>query len=216
MLSQYRVIAKALDKPARNTPNKNLVWGIDVSHHQSAIQWDVLTQKNQPDFIFFKATEGRTHVDTKYAAYSRKSRELGIPTGAYHFFSYQSSGKAQAANFIKHAKLRSGDLFPVLDVEFRKNMQHRAWIIREIKAFCQEINNQYGVYPIIYCECDYYHTYLKHDFADFHYWIADFYREPRCEYVIWQYTDRQLVHGIGKIDNNRWHNNKHIADYLLP
>lgn len=145
----------------------------------------------------------------------KKTRELGIPVGAYHFFSYQSNGKLQAENFIKNAKLTFGDIYPVLDVEFRKNMKDKTWIIREIKSFCNEIKNEYGVYPIIYCECDYYNKYLKNDFSNYNYWISDLYREPRCEYVIWQYTDKGLVHGIGKIDNNRFHKDKNITDFLL-
>lgn len=195
--------------------DREFQWGIDISHHQSAVNWDVLMEKNRPDFIFLKATEGSTHVDTKYLEYVGKSREHRVLVGAYHFFSYQSSGKTQAENFIKHAKLSEGDIHPVLDVEFRKNMQDESWIKREIKSFCNEIWEEYGVYPIIYCECDYYNRYLKKDFANFNYWISDLYREPRCEYIIWQYTDDGLVHGIGKIDNNRFHKDKDISDFVL-
>lgn len=191
------------------------VWGIDISHHQKSVLWDTLVLRNKPDFIFLKATEGSTHVDSKYAAYQKKSREYKIPVGAYHFFSYQTSGKTQAANFIKHANLKKGDLIPVLDVEFRKNMQTKEWNIAEIKAFCKEIKQKYGVNPIIYCECDYYKKYLQKDFDDYHYWISDLYREPRCNYVFWQYTDKGLVHGIGKIDNNRLHPNKKLSDFKL-
>lgn len=206
---------KQKSKKAFKSDEKGTAWGIDLSHHQRTINWDVLVEKNKPDFIFLKATEGSTHIDTKYSTYLKKSRELGIPVGAYHFFSYQSKGKSQAENFIQNAKLTKGDIYPVLDVEFQRNMKDEAWIKREIKAFCEQIKEEYGVYPIVYCECDYYNRYLKEDFSDFTYWISDFYREPRCDYAIWQYTDKGLVHGIGKIDNNRLHKDKNISDFLL-
>lgn len=217
LLKKYKEIFENKHSPEKVSNNKerDFVWGIDISHHQSSINWDILIEKNKPDFIILKATEGSTHVDSKYSAYLKKSRELAIPVGAYHFFSYQSNGKLQAENFIENAKLTDGDIYPVLDVEFRKNMQDKAWIIREINSFCNEIKDKYGVYPIIYCECDYYNKYLNNDFANFNYWISDLYREPRCEYVIWQYTDKGLVHGIGKIDNNRFHKDKNITDFLL-
>lgn len=198
-----------------NTTSKegDSLWGIDISHHQGSINWKVLVEKNRPDFIFLKATEGSTHIDTKYSEYVKKSRELAIPVGAYHFFSYQSSGKDQAKNFIKNSKLIKGDIYPVLDVEYTKGMKDKTWIINEIKAFCKEIKKEYGVDPIIYCECDYYTKFLKNDFKNFSYWISDLYREPGCDYIIWQYTDRGFVHGIGNIDNNRFNKNTNIKNY---
>ena len=33
------------------------IWGLDLSHHQGVIDWDLLA-KQKPNFIFFKATEG--------------------------------------------------------------------------------------------------------------------------------------------------------------
>ena len=194
---------------------KNLTWGIDLSHHQKLIDWDVLVKKNKPDFIFFKATEGSSHVDTKFSEYRVKSKELGIPSGAYHFFSYQSSGISQAEHFIEIAKLNKGDLYPVLDVEYKKSMKSKGWIINEIKSYCQAIKRKYGVWRIIYCECDFYNNYLKGDFKEYNYWISDLYREPKCGYVIWQYTDHGFVHGIGKIDNNRLNISKIINNFKL-
>ncbi|HQP05042.1 MAG TPA: GH25 family lysozyme [Bacteroidales bacterium] len=196
-------------------PPPDTCWGIDISHHQKSVDWELLVEKNKPDFIFLKATEGSSHTDSKYSEYAAEARKQGIPVGAYHFFSYNSSGKQQASNFIKTARLSKGDLFPVLDVEFRKNMKDRKWIIAEISSFCKEIKKEYGVNPIIYCEYDYYKKYLEDDFGDFNYWISDFYREPRCNYVFWQYTDKGMVEGIGKIDNNRMNKVKKLEDYIL-
>lgn len=194
---------------------KDKIWGIDLSHHQKTIDWEVLVKKNRPDFIYLKATEGSTHHDAKYKRYLKKSREFDIPVGAYHFFSYQSRGKLQAQSFIKFANIRKGDLYPVLDVEFCKNMKNSDWIITEIKQFCKEIEKELGVKPIIYCEFDYFKKYLIKDFKEYNYWISDLYREPRCEYVFWQYTDKGQVNGIGKIDKNKFHDSKDLNDYIM-
>jgi lysozyme len=202
-------------KEISDSGSRNHVWGIDISHHQKSINWQVLVQKNKPDFIFFKATEGSTHTDTRYREYVKEAREHGILVGAYHFFSYQSPGAQQAKNFIKNAALRKGDLYPVLDVEFKKNMPSKTWIVNEIEAFCNEIKKEYGVYPIIYCECDYYNKYLKERFKNYNYWISDLYWEPRCNYIFWQYTEAGQVEGIGKIDNNRLNPRKDIHSVIL-
>lgn len=195
--------------------NDDIVWGIDISHHQKLIDWDLLVDHNPPDFIFLKATEGETHQDTKYEIYKTEANKRGISTGAYHFFSYQSPGKNQAENFIQHSKLKKGDLFPVLDIEFKKDRPNNPAIRKEVRDFCEVIKEEYGVYPIIYCEYDYYKNILQIEFKDFNYWISDLYREPRCEYVFWQYTEQGEVKGIGKIDNNKLNKNKNLSDYIL-
>ena len=199
----------------KNKENGDFIWGIDISHHQRSVDWKVLIEKNKPDFIFLKATEGSTHIDTKYSDHLKKSRQHSIPVGAYHFFSYQSSGKSQAQNFIRNAKLIKGDIYPVLDVEFTKGMKDKSWMIREIQLYCDEIKKEYGVHPIIYCEYDYYIKYLDKDFKDFAYWISDLYQEPKHDYLFWQYTISGLVHGIGRIDNNKLNKKKNLNNFLL-
>lgn len=193
----------------------NFVWGIDLSHHQSRIDWDLLVAENKPEFIFLKCSEGKTHQDTKYKDYREEASKRNILTGAYHFFSYQSSGKDQANNFIKHADLKKGDLFPVLDIEYKNNRPSNSKIRKEVKEFCEVIKAKYGVNPIIYCEDDYYTNILKQDFEGYNYWISNLYREPRTEYAFWQYTETGEVKGIGKIDNNRLKQGLNLADFTI-
>lgn len=176
---------------------------------------ELFSRKNKPDFIFLKCTEGATHQDSKYKTYKKNAQQYEILVGAYHFFNYQTSGKEQAENFIKHAKLSEGDLFPVLDLEYVKNRKTYKNKIGEIKAFCKKIKSEYGVNPIIYCECDYKQRVLGPDFDDFTFWISSLYREPRCDYVFWQYTDNGDVKGIGKIDNNKLKDGLVIEDYII-
>ena len=195
--------------------DSDFVWGIDISHHQRRIDWDVLAKENKPEFIFLKCSEGKTHQDTKYKEYRKEAKKRGILTGAYHFFSYQSSGKDQAENFIRNAGLQKGDLFPVLDIEYKRNRPSNSVIRKEVKEFCKVIKAKYGVNPIIYCEDDYYTNILKQDFEGFNYWISNLYREPKTDYVFWQYTERGEVKGIGKIDNNRMKQGLNIEDFIL-
>jgi lysozyme len=204
----YKKVVATKDK-------KEFVWGIDLSHHQRNVDFDKLITENKPAFVFLKSTEGKSYVDNAYADRLNKFRELGIPVGGYHFFNYNVSGKSQAEHYIKTAGLCKGDLYPVLDVEMKhSSTQNKQWIVKEIKSFCEVVKDKYGVEPIIYCEYDYYRKYLKEEFSDYQYWISDFYREPRCKYVMWQY-DILHVEGVGSIDNNRLADGVKLKDLVL-
>ena len=193
----------------------NGCWGIDISHHQNKIDYDKLIKENKPAYVYLKTSEGKSLVDDQYSARLKKFRELGIPVGGYHFFNYSVSGKEQAEHYIKTADLQKGDLYPVLDVEMKhSSSQSKQWIVNEIKSFCEIVKAEYGVEPIIYCEYDYYHKYLKEDFGDYQYWISDFFREPRCKYVMWQY-DILHVEGVGSIDNNRLADDVKLEQLIL-
>src|SRR5690606_28524476 len=89
----------------------------------------------EPDFIYFKATEGSTHRDTKYSDNRTQAKKHGIVSGAYHFFSYTSPGLLQAMHFIRTAKPKKGDLPPVLDVEWKKPMPSVNAVVREVTNF---------------------------------------------------------------------------------
>lgn len=180
----------AVEKYDSFNPREDEVWGIDISHHQQEIKWDHFDEA-LPAFVFLKTTEGATHKDTRYKEYKKKLNEKGIPTGAYHFFSYTSTGIEQAKHFLRFANLRKGDLPPVLDAEFTSGMPNRVKVQQELLAFVQYVENETGVQPIIYCECDYFNKYLKGKLlAGKILWISDFWRTPTCDYTFWQKTNK--------------------------
>ena len=67
---------------------------------------------------FIKATEGSSFVDEHFAYNYAEARKTDLAVGAYHFFSYDSPGAAQAENFINTVAPHAGMLPPVIDVEF--------------------------------------------------------------------------------------------------
>ncbi len=190
-----RALFKAQQTKSRNycaefKPDKSSIWGIDISHHQKNVDW-VELKYSKPHFIFLKATEGCSHRDTKYKEYKEKAEDQSIIVGAYHFFSYCSSGKRQAENFIRFAKLNKGNLPPVLDAEFNWNMPPKYMVQRELMAFINHVEKKTGEKPIIYCDRDYYYKYLKSELeGDYPLWICDYYRQPNCNYTFWQRTDK--------------------------
>ena len=94
-----------------NNPSKTRypVRGVDVSHYQGEIDWNVLGQQDI-DFAYIKATEGSSHVDEKFSRNWSESALSGLAVGAYHFFSFDSSGKDQLAHFIQCLPGREGML----------------------------------------------------------------------------------------------------------
>ena len=93
--------------------------GIDVSHHQGAIDWAQVAGAGVR-FAFAKATEGRNYVDPQYATNKAGAALSGVVFGAYHFA--QPDGTAndavlEADHFVDVAQLEPGDLVPVLDIE---------------------------------------------------------------------------------------------------
>lgn len=201
------VVATAIGCNRTPVPNDFDVWGIDISKHQSKVDWEKVVKRNKPDFVFLKATEGSIIVDPSYARHSRDLEKHGILKGAYHFFGHRTSGKEQAENFIKVAKLKKGDLIPVLDIEPHRFMTDPKKMVAQAKAFCGEIRKEYGVNPIIYCSTNFYEHYLKNDFKPNNYilWIADYRGEnpSHLKWHIWQHTESHKLHGIeGKVDRN--------------
>ena len=196
--------------------SKEEVWGLDISHHQESINWSTLAEKNKPNFIIFKATEGTFLIDSRYSEYYDHAKKLDIVVGSYHFFSYRTPAKTQAENYFKVAKHNKGDMIPILDVEYRRHMPSKAVIIKEIKVFCNAVYKKYKVKPILYCNHNYYYKYLANDFKDYKFWIADYQKTPRVEWVLWQHTEKAKVHGINEnVDRNILNPKHKLSDFIM-
>ncbi|MDP4209830.1 MAG: glycoside hydrolase family 25 protein [Bacteroidota bacterium] len=180
------------------------LWGIDVSHHQSKINWEAL-ESEKPHFMFIKASEGTTIQDEKYSTYYSEAKKLDIPVGSYHFFSYKSTGKEQADHFFSIAQHRTGDLLPVLDAEYIRRMpRDKEKITKELTDFVNSVYERLGFYPIIYCSYRYCQTYLSEEIQKkCKLWIADYKAMPRYEWTLWQTTNKFRLASIqGHVDLN--------------
>ena len=97
------------------------VHGIDISHYQGKIDWELLTHNREAQFpihfIFLKATEGGDHGDDTFTQNFGQARKYGFIRGAYHYFIPKTDARKQADFFIRTVQLAKGDLPPVLDVE---------------------------------------------------------------------------------------------------
>ena len=193
-------------------PDGYEILGIDISHHQGDIDWDVLQREGLINklpirFIMIKATEGATQVDRKFSKNFYQAREHGFTRGAYHFYSVHSSAREQARFFIKTVKLENGDLPPVLDVEHKPKNQTDQEFKTSVLEWLDIVEKHYGVKPIIYTYYKFKMQYLNDSvFDQYPYWIAHYYVD-KVEYdgawKFWQHTDVGELPGVkGKVDFN--------------
>jgi lysozyme len=183
-------------------PDEN-IWGIDVSHYQSDINWEILGEQ-KPNFMFIKASEGSENKDSKYLTNYTEAKKQGILVGSYHFFSYKVGGKEQANNFLATAQHKNGDLLPVLDAEFIRRMPKKDNVIKGLTDFINTIYEKLGHYPIVYCNNRFYNLYLKEHLQDkCKLWIVDYKTKPQGDWSFWQTTNKFKLAGIrGFVDLN--------------
>lgn len=187
------------------------VRGIDVSHHQGAIDWAEVAH-DPVDFVYIKATEGGDWVDTRFQQNWQESGKAGIRRGAYHFFTLTTPGATQAQHFIATVPKETVALPPVVDLEFPGNSRSRPDVEtfrRELADFLQRLREHYGTEPVFYTTYDFYNYYLREITMD-RLWIPDWFFRPRRfagfpadRWTFWQFSERGKVRGIrGSVDQN--------------
>jgi lysozyme len=188
------------------------IHGIDISHYQGDINWEVLRNQGMIDkcpvrFVMIKATEGASRVDSKFQENFEQSLEYGFTRGVYHFYSVHSSAEEQARFFISQVNLLKGDLPPVLDVEHKPKRQTDEEFKQSVLRWLTLVEQHYGVKPIIYTYYKFKMQYLSDPvFDQYPYWIAHYYVdsvEYKGPWKFWQYTDVGRLPGIkGYVDFN--------------
>ena len=185
------------------------VRGIDVSHHQGAIDWRTVRTADV-SFAFMKATEGADFRDPRFEENWRAAGETGIVRGAYHYFTFCTPGREQAENFKATVPLEAGVLPPVVDVEFSGNCRARPSVetIRGwLGDYLLEIESAYRRKPILYITQHSFDRIVGGNFPGYPLWVRSIYfrpsREVRDDWLFWQYADRGRVAGIdGFVDLN--------------
>lgn len=176
------------------------VIGADISSYQGEADWEKLSQKL--DFVFVKATEGSTYTDDRFEYNFCGAMDAGLYTGAYHFFSFDSEGAAQAENFISAMESTGrcdGMLPPVIDVElygdYLSEPKSADEVRPQLEAMIAAIEKQYGTKPVIYCTGRAYRLY-KDCFEDCPLWERNVYFRPlHDDWCFWQYSDTEVLDG---------------------
>jgi len=183
--------------------------GIDVSEYQGDISWsyvDTLESKYPLHFVFIRATVGNDRLDKKFKENWLGAKQNKMIRGAYHYYRPNENSIEQAAFFINTVVLQKGDLPPILDIEQLPKNQSVTRLKVGLKRWLNKVEAHYKVKPIIYTGEKYYDDFLKEEFSDYLFWIANynFYREKIQEdWLFWQFTEKGSVPGIsGNVDVN--------------
>ena len=204
--NRWRAIFGDPELPANYT-----IHGLDVSHHQGTVDWEKVASatiggKARVEFVFIKATEGKSHLDRKFLRNFRKAGEYGLIRGAYHYFSPDVSGDRQARYFMDNVQLEEGDLPPVLDIEELGNLAPET-LRKEALEWLHLMERRFGTLPIIYTGLKFKQRYLSTpEFDRYPFWIAHYYVKKvgySGQWKFWQHTDVGVIDGInGKVDMN--------------
>ena len=199
------------------------VRGIDISHYQEDINWELLRNahlNNDPiRFVIIKATEGETIWDKYFNHNFYQSKKNDFIRGAYHFFVPGIDPLRQAKFFIRQVQLEPGDLPPVLDVENEGKLSTKQ-LQRDVKRWLDYVEKHYGVKPILYTGYKFKMKYLNDSiFNAYPHWIAH-YNIDKLKYKgkwhFWQHTDCGKVDGIsGYVDCNIFNGTTEELENLL-
>ena len=181
--------------------NKYPVVGVDVSHYQGTIDWKTLASQGIR-FAFIKATEGSSYVDPCFEKNWSDASETVLRVGAYHFFSFTSSGETQADLFCNTVTSVENMIPPVIDVEYYGEYKSEKDISvfdvkKELRVLVDRMTAAYDLKPIIYASKETYETLIKEDFNDCDLWIRSVYSRvsSNIDWTFWQYSNRHVLDG---------------------
>lgn len=195
-------------------PQRFPIQGIDVSHHQHNIEWHKLDTQ-QTRFVYIKATEGGDFVDPLFQKNWQQAQALGLPVGAYHYFSFCRNGHKQAQNFIRTVPKLATNLPPVIDLEpgmCQGKPVEVAWVRQELQSLLTALQQHYAKPPLLYLTRETYELYVKDTLPSVPLWVRDIYQYPSWvandAWVLWQYNSRAHLAGIPTyVDRNVFNGN---------
>ena len=204
-------------RAANATPTAH---GIDVSHHQGQIDWDIVAK--HIDFAILRVGYGmdlQAQDDRQWAANAQACTRLKIPFGVY-IYSHatneeQALSEAQhVLRLIKGYKLSMPVYLDLEDEDIENNCTPEQ-ILRNATAFCNAIEAA-GYEAGIYANTSWWGKYLTSSQYDkWDRWVARYASETGYSkpYSMWQYTSKGSVPGIqGNVDMNYWYGTPPTAD----
>lgn len=189
--------------------------GIDVSKHQSTIDWN--KTKSQIDFAVLRCGYGSDITkqdDAQFAINVAKCKELGIPYAVY-LYSYATT-EAMIDSEIAHALRLIGNDKPFcvyIDMEDASTAHlGKAKLTAFAKRFCEGVKAK-GFKVGVYANQNWFRNYLDvnalYD-CGYSIWCAKYSNNAPnidAEYDIWQYSSKGSVDGIkGNVDMNYMYN----------
>ncbi|HEX9939765.1 MAG TPA: GH25 family lysozyme, partial [Longimicrobium sp.] len=174
--------------------------GVDISYWQGRVDWRAVEAAGI-SFVYLRATEGTTVVDSTFRPHWAALGETRILRGASHRFRPAGDAAAQAEHFLSVAAPRKGDLPPMLDIEAVDDVPEER-LVHGVRTWLRIVEQRTGVRPIVQT--------LPADSTviDYPLWIAEYgVQAPSVEkWVFWQHSQRGRVPGIENVVDLDWFN----------
>jgi GH25 family lysozyme M1 (1,4-beta-N-acetylmuramidase) len=196
------------------------VHGIDISHHQAGDLDFAGARKRGLRWVYHKATEGDSFVDSRYGKRREEVRKAGLPFGAYHFARPErNDAQAEARQFLSVARPLPGDLRPMLDLEVHPDNMTMSQLGIWADTFCDFVAKIVGVQPIIYTPFDLGMAQIGRIL-----WRPRYNNQntpPVLPWDIWQFSNGvfgvpNTLAGIGNVDLNVQDKDLTVTDMLIP
>lgn len=201
-------------------PRVSYKTGIDVSHHQESINWD-LVKESGIEFAFLRigyrgyGESGSLNQDREFESNFENAKKAKIKVGVYFFAQAINEQEAmeEAEYVLSLLDNRLVDLYVVYDPEdilddvARTDGLTSEQLTENARVFCERITLG-GYKPMIYANTMW--EAFKLDMGrlkDFPFWYADYSPMPQTPYdfTVWQYTCEGSVPGVeGPVDLNIW------------
>jgi lysozyme len=179
--------------------------GVDVSHHQGAIDWKQVKAAGVV-FAFARVADGTTVLDERFAENWKGMKRAGVRRGAYQVFRAEEDPEAQAELFIKLVhRLGRPDLPLVADVE-TDDGQTAERVRAGLGRWLRRVEKRTRRRPIIYTSPSMSEL-LGDGFGRFPLWVAHY--EVECptvpegwrRWAFWQHSSKGTIPGIsGPVD----------------
>ncbi|OFQ21165.1 glycosyl hydrolase family 25 [Prevotella sp. HMSC073D09] len=195
----------------------NHIHGIDISHYQGQVFWEVIGENSKMAYVYIKASEGGDRIDPRYERNIQLAHQYGLKVGSYHFFRPKTNLTKQLENFMTQCRPGDQDLIPMIDVETKSGLSTSEFR-DSLTKFITLVEEAYKQKPLIYTFTNFYNAHMQGAIDGYPLMIAQYNAvEPELkdgrDITMWQYTGKGRINGInGFVDKSRFLKNHGLRE----
>lgn len=195
----------------------NHIHGIDISHYQGQVFWEVIGENSKMAYVYIKASEGGDRIDPRYERNIQLAHQFGLKVGSYHFFRPKTNLTKQLENFMTQCRPGDQDLIPMIDVETKSGLSTSEFR-DSLTKFITLVEEAYKQKPLIYTFTNFYNAHMQGAIDGYPLMIAQYNAvEPELkdgrDITMWQYTGKGRINGInGFVDKSRFLKNHGLRE----
>lgn len=193
------------------------IHGIDISHYQGNVFWEIIGDNTNMAYVYLKASEGGDRIDEKFERNIELAHQYGLKVGAYHFFRPRTDLNKQLVNFMAQCRPKEQDLVPMIDIETKGGLSTEEFCDSLLK-FIKRVETAYRQKPLLYTFTNFYNQNLIGKIDGYPLMVAQYtQREPVLadgrDFTMWQYTGKGRINGInGYVDKSRFMRNHGLRE----